>query len=56
MRMLGCQVIALPNTEQIALKQYETLSSYTVSNNAMNRRREETYMSNYSDAQTSNTQ
>ena len=38
------------------LKQYETLSTYSVPNNAKNRRREETYMNNHSDMQTRNTQ
>ena len=36
-------------------KQYETLAPYTVPNYAKNRR-EETYMNNHSDMQTSNTQ
>ena len=38
------------------LKQYESLSQYNVPKNAKNRRREETYMNNHSDTQTSNTQ
>ena len=37
------------------LKQYETISPYNVPNNAKNRKREATYMNNYSDMQTSST-
>ena len=38
------------------LKQYETLSPCNLPNNSKNRSKEETYMNNHSDTQTSNTQ